>query len=74
MPALVIVGLLSLPLLTLVMAFTRALLLFWPTMILLGAVHSHVPWVPAWGYVTTFLVVALLGLLVPTGNSQSSSD
>jgi hypothetical protein len=44
--------------------------LFWPTMILFGAVHSHLPWVPPLNAVTTFLVVALISILVSTGSSD----
>ena len=56
----------SLPLLSLGLAFVRGLFLFWPVMILLGAVHSHIAWVPALGWQATFLVVALLTLLLPS--------
>lgn len=57
------------PFLTLGFAFLRAALLFWPTMLAFGAVHSHVDWVPALGWQATFWVVFLLSLLVPTGGS-----
>lgn len=57
---------LAAPLLVLAYAFLRALMLFWPTMLLLGAVHSHLPWVPPLGAVATFLVVALISVLIPT--------
>jgi len=66
-----IVALLSTPLLALAGAIFRALILFWSTMILLGAVHSHIPWVPPLSAVTSFLVVALISLLVPTGSSSN---
>lgn len=62
---------LSTPLLALIGAILRAVVLFWPTMLLLGAVHSHLAWVPPLSATTTFLVVALLSLLVPTGDSSS---
>lgn len=61
---------LAAPLLSLAFAFLRAALLFWPTMLLLGAVHSHLPWVPPLPAVATFLVVALISVLVPTGDSS----
>jgi hypothetical protein len=54
------------PVATLLGAMARALLLFWPTMILFGAVHSHIPWVPPFGWTTCFWVVALISVLVPT--------
>lgn len=60
------------PLLSLFGALIRAVMLFWPTMILLGAVHSHLDWVPALGADATFLVVALLSLLIPFGDAASS--
>lgn len=59
------------PLLSLLGAVLRAALLFWPTMLLLGAVHSHLSWVPPLGAVATFLVVALISILVPTGTSSN---
>ena len=75
MTGLAVIGLLALsPVLVLVGAFLRALLLFWPTMILLGAVHSHIPGVPALGWQATFFVVAVLGLLIPTGSVSTKSD
>ena len=69
---LALTALLSSPLLIPAAAFFRALLLFWPTMVLLGAVHSHLPWVPPLGAAATFLVVMLLSVLVPT--SSTSND
>lgn len=57
------------PFLALVGAILRAVWLFWPTMIVLGAVHSWLPYVPALGWVPVFWVVALLALLIPTGSS-----
>lgn len=47
-------------------AFLRAAVLFWPTMVMLGAVHSYLPFVPALGWTATFFVVALVSLLIPT--------
>lgn len=54
-------------------AFFRAIFLFFPTMILFGAVHSHLPFVPALGWVATFFVVALISILIPTSTSVSNS-
>lgn len=64
----------ALPFLTLALAALRAALLFWPTMLAFGAVHSHIEWVPALGWQATFWVVFLLSLLIPTGSNTSSSD
>jgi hypothetical protein len=66
-----VVVLASAPVLALLGAFLRAVVLFWPTMLLLGAVHSHLDWVPPLGAAATFLVVALISLLVPTGDTSS---
>ena len=71
--AVVLLALLAAPFITIGAAFLRALILFWPTMLLLGAVHSHIPAVPSLGWQATFLVVALIGLLVPVSASSSSS-
>lgn len=68
----VILALASAPIIALLGAFLRAVVLVWPTMILLGAVHSHLHWVPPLGAVATFLVVALISLLVPTGGASSN--
>jgi len=54
-------------------AALSAVMLFWPVMILLGAVHSQpgLEWVPALGWWPTLLVVLLLHCLIP---SRSSDD
>jgi hypothetical protein len=67
-----VLALLSTPLLALLGGLFRAVILFWPTMLLLGAVHSHLSWVPPLSAVATFLVVALISVLLP--GSGSSSD
>lgn len=54
------------PLIALVEAALRGVVLFWPVMILMGALHSYVPAVPALGWFPCLLLVALLGLLIPT--------
>jgi len=71
-----IVGLFFLaPFLTLGAALVRAALLFWPTMLFIGAVHNDVfDWVPALSAWQTFLVVALVGLVLPSGTNASSND
>lgn len=72
--ALAVIGvLLATPLLALGLALVRAVILAWPTMLVLGALHTHVPVVPAWGLVTTFWVVFAISLLVPTGTNASSN-
>jgi hypothetical protein len=71
--AVVLLGLIAAPLIAIGAAFLRALVLFWPTMLLLGAVHSHIPAIPSLGWQATFLVVALISLLVPVATSSSSS-
>ena len=75
MAALAVFGLVVLgPLLALIGAFGRALMLFWPTMLLLGAVHSYLPAVPALGWSATLFVVALISVLIPTGVSTTSKS
>jgi hypothetical protein len=69
--AVIIFGVLTAPLLVLGVTFCRALVLFWPTMLLLGAVHSHIAMVPSLGWQATFLVVWLLGLLIPVSTSTN---
>lgn len=59
------------PLLELASAFLRALVLFWPTMIVLGMIHPLIPAIPALGWWATFLLVALISLLVPTSSGGS---
>lgn len=61
------------PFIILGFALWRALLLFCPTMLFIGAIHNDVFYqVPALSAWQTFLVVATLGLLIPTGSSSSS--
>lgn len=70
---LAVIGLLALaPLLALGGALLRALVLFWPVMILFGMLHAQVPAVPAFSWWVSFLIIALLSLLVPTATSSSS--
>lgn len=63
--------------LTPILAFVRAAILFWPTMLMLGVVHS-IPgfdWVPALGWDQTFLVIVLISLLFGgLGSGISSKD
>ena len=62
------------PLIILLGALFRAVILFWPTMLLLGAVHSHLNWVPNLGAGATFSVVALISLLNPHASVSSSAS
>jgi hypothetical protein len=62
----VIALLLALPFIALGMAAVRAVVLFFPTMLALGAVHSYIPMVPPLGWAATFWVVFALSLLIPT--------
>lgn len=62
----IIAFLLALPFLALFEAAVRAVVLFFPTMLVLGAVHSYIPAVPPLGWAATFWVVFALSLLIPT--------
>lgn len=66
----VLFGLLVSPLLALANALLRALILFWPFMIVVGALHSHVPGIPPISYLTSFFLIAAVALLIPTSNSK----
>lgn len=63
--------------LTPLLAFVRAAILFWPTMLMLGVAHS-IPgfeWVPALGWDHTFLIIVLISLLFGgLGSSTPSKD
>lgn len=69
-----ILGILALPFLALAGALLYALILFWPVMLLLGALHTWLLWVPALGWQPTILALAVLYLLIPTGSSSTSSS
>lgn len=60
------------PLTALGLSILRATMLFWPTMVIMGAVHSHIPAVPPLGATATWLVVALISLLIPTASGGDS--
>ena len=55
------------PLFALLGAGIYAIVLFWPVMVMLGALHNQVgfEWVPAPGWQTSLIIVAVLYLLVP---------
>lgn len=63
-------GVLIAPVIAFGLALLRAALLFWPAMVFLGALHSYIPAVPALGWQATFFLVAVLGLLIPTGKTD----
>jgi hypothetical protein len=67
-------GMLAAPALVFLFAFFRATILFYPTMIILGMAHSKpgLEWIPALGWDSTFILIALLSILVPTGTSASN--
>jgi O-antigen ligase len=62
------------PFIILGFALVRALVLFWPVMILLGMAHAQIPGIPALGWWPTLVVVALLGLLIPTSTNTSTTS
>lgn len=68
----VLLVLLFAPVLVLLSSVVRGLFLAYPVMILAGVLHSvaALSFVPALGFWPSAGVVALLGLLVPTGNSS----
>lgn len=72
MAALVVLALVS-PFVVLLAALFRGAFLFYPVMILMGAVHSYVPAVPALGWQAVFFIVALLSLLIPTSTNTTQS-
>jgi len=72
--AVVLAGVILSPLLVLFTALFRALFLFWPTMLMFGAVHSYIFLVPALGWQATFFVVALLSLLIPTSGVSTNTS
>lgn len=61
-------------LVTLIDRLLLALLTSWPVMMLLGAVHSQIPQVPAFGYWATLLILATLALvsILTTSISQDT--
>jgi hypothetical protein len=65
--------LLTLPFLALAGAFLRAVVLFLPTMWILNWTHAVIPMVPALEWWPTFLVIMLLGLLIPHASVNTTS-
>ncbi len=65
---------LMLPVIALFGAVVRALFLGWPVMLLLGAIHTvpELYWVPPLSFWATMGVVAVLGLLIPSGVAKST--
>lgn len=62
----------AMPLLALLGAGIYATVVFWPAMLLFGAVHSFLPFIPAFGAGQTWVIVALLALLIPHGSASSN--
>lgn len=50
-------------------ALFRGLVLFWPVMLIIGALHAHLPVVPPLSWEASFFLVAALALLIPTATS-----
>lgn len=65
----IIAGVLLSPLWALLAAGVRALVLFWPTMLALGALNTYVDWVPALSWQGSFFAVLVAALLIPTQTS-----
>lgn len=59
------------PILALLGALFRGLILFLPVMWILGWLHNYIETVPNLGWKPSFLLVALLSLLIPTGGTTS---
>lgn len=57
------------PLMAFASAIIRATVLFWPLMVFMGAAHEWIPIIPALGWQATFLLIAVVSLLFPSGNS-----
>lgn len=69
-------GILALPLFALIAAGIRAIVLFWPFMLLVGALHNQPgwEWVPAIGWWVSMLILAIASFLIPASSSSSSSS
>lgn len=65
----IILAFLAPTILAVVFAMLRATILFWPVMILLGALSAHVAWIPALGWGATWMLIALITLLIPTSGT-----
>lgn len=68
----ILLGIFAAPAIAFVQGLMRAILLFWPVMVGLGALHSYIPMVPPLGWAACFWLVFVLGLLIPTGGTDSS--
>lgn len=68
-----IFGLLALgPFLALLGAAFTATVLFWPAMLFIGALHSFIPVIPALGWQATWLLIAVLHLILPSASTSSN--
>jgi hypothetical protein len=66
----IVLAVLLSPLLALLGAATRAVILFWPFMIVVGALHSQIPGIPPISWVSSFLIIAAFSLLIPTSTDS----
>ena len=71
---LMLMGAVATPFLALLNALLRGAVLFFPTMLFLGAVHEYIPSVPALPWFGAFVLVALFGLLIPSGGTSVKSS
>lgn len=69
----VFLALLLSPLLALLGAVLRAAVLFWPTMLVMGAANSYpaLEWIPALGWNTTFILLMAIALVLPLSAGYS---
>ena len=61
------------PFIALAVALARAAIFVFPATLLLGALHSHIPEVPALGWKPVFFIIALAYLLVGSWGATDNS-
>jgi hypothetical protein len=59
---------------TLAVALVRGFLFFWPAMVLVGALHSYVPEVPAISWEAAFFLVAVFTILAQGSPNTTTGD
>lgn len=62
------------PVIALFGSLFRALVLFWPVMVLSGALHAHYPAAPALGWEASFFLVAVLSLIIPISTTSTATS
>jgi len=69
-------GIFAIPFIALFAAFFRAAVLFWPFMLLVGALHNQPgwEWVPAIGWWVSVLILAIASFLLPSSSAASSKS